>query len=95
MNKNDYIKRGDAIKALFGLRKGFRHTEEICAVGACIVEIEDYLPAATNVVEVVRCEDCEFYKPFKKCEDFDGQCLIHCIQTDREFYCQYGKRKSE
>lgn len=52
MNKNDYIKRGDAIKALFDLRKGFRHIKEICAVGACIVEIEDCLPAATGIVEI-------------------------------------------
>lgn len=46
-----------------------------------------------DAVEVVRCENCKFYKPFKKVEDFDGQCEIHCIQTDREFYCQYGEKK--
>lgn len=48
-----------------------------------------------NYVEVVRCEDCQFYKPFIKVEDFDGRCLVHCIQIDKEFYCQYGKRKQK
>lgn len=51
------------------------------------------LPLA-DVVAVVRCEDCEFYTQFKKIEDFDGQCSIHCIQIDKEFYCQYGKKKT-
>lgn len=46
MDKNDYIKREDAVKALFDLRKGFRHTKEICAVGACIVEIEECVQPA-------------------------------------------------
>ena len=46
MDKNDYIKREDAITALCDLRKGFRHIKEICAVGACIVEIKDCVPSA-------------------------------------------------
>lgn len=95
MENNDYIKRGDAIKALFDLRKGFRHTKEICAVGDCIVEIKDYLPAVDDVVEVVRCEHCKFYRPYEEVEDFDGKCIIHGIEIDKDFYCQYGNKKTE
>lgn len=48
---------------------------------------------STNMVEVVRCEDCTFYEKFEKVEDFDGRCALLSQEFDKEFYCQYGSRK--
>ncbi len=48
-----------------------------------------------DAIEVVRCENCKFYKPFEKVEDFDGKCILHGIEIDKEFYCQYGAKKAE
>lgn len=59
---------------------------------AIVARALEEMPTA-DVVEVVRCKDCKFYKQFDKVEDFDGRCDIHCIEIDKEFYCQYGKRK--
>ncbi len=59
---------------------------------AIVARALEEMPVA-DVVEVVRCKDCKFYKQFDKVEDFDGLCDIHCIGIDKEFYCQYGKRK--
>ena len=37
----EYIKKSDAEIALLALRKGYRRTEEKCAVDGCILEIKD------------------------------------------------------
>ena len=54
MANDGYIKKSDAESALLELRKGFRRVDEKCAVGACILEIQD-LPTV-NAVEVVHGE---------------------------------------
>lgn len=50
---------------------------------------------AVDVVEVVRCKDCESYIRYPKLEDFDGRCVgcIYPHDTDEDDYCSYGKRK--
>jgi rubrerythrin len=47
----EYIKKSDAETALLALRKGYRKTEEKCAVDGCILEIKD-LPTV-DAAEVV------------------------------------------
>ena len=47
-----------------------------------------------DVVEVVRCKDCKYYKAYEPpIEDFDGFCTANENEYDKEFYCQYGERK--
>lgn len=47
-----------------------------------------------DVVEVTRCKDCKFYKPYDKpCEDFDGWCLARNCETDEYDFCNYGDEK--
>lgn len=41
MANDGYIKKSDAEEALWALRKGYRKTEEKCAVGGCILKIQD------------------------------------------------------
>lgn len=49
----------------------------------------DRQPTA-DVVEVVRCKDCECYEEYPEKEDFDGFCLIHECETDRNEFCSYS-----
>lgn len=49
-----------------------------------------------DVVEVVRCRDCKYYRAYEPpLDDFDGWCPIHENDYDRAFYCQYGERREE
>lgn len=47
-----------------------------------------------DVVEVVRCKDCEYCRPLKdggsQCERIDG-----LLMTEPNDYCSYGKRREE
>ena len=49
--KKRLIYADDAERSLFALRKGFRKVEEKCAVGACILELQNVL--TIDAVEVV------------------------------------------
>lgn len=54
------------------------------------------LTPAADVVEVVRCRDCKYYKAYEPpIEDFDGVCNVNEIECDRDFYCGYGKRSED
>ena len=49
-----------------------------------------------DVVEVVRCKDCPYFRPYEKVEDFDGECIAYEIKTDKTEFCSIGcksKRK--
>ena len=49
-----------------------------------------------DVVEVVRCKNCQYFRPYEEVEDFDGECIAHEIETDKTEFCSIGcksKRK--
>lgn len=49
-----------------------------------------------DVVEVVRCKDCKYYRAYEPpIEDFDGWCTVNENEYDKEFYCQYGERSED
>lgn len=52
--------------------------------GVTLQSIIDMMPTA-DVVEVVRCKDCKWWKPFN---DVMGHC--GCDMTHKDFYCQRG-----
>lgn len=53
------------------------------------------LPAA-DVVEVVRCRDCEQWKRNSGFADSpNGHCFYHCIDTNGNDFCSYGERKEK
>lgn len=61
----------------------------------CVLNLIDCLSAA-DVVEVVRCRDCKYYRRYEPpIEDFDGCCNVNEIECDKDFYCQYGERKEQ
>ena len=67
--------------------------ENGCGIERLHVVKIDELPRV-DAVEVVRCKDCENYKPYKKpVEDFDGCCIVRECETDENDFCSYGKRK--
>jgi hypothetical protein len=49
-----------------------------------------------EVVEVVRCKDCVYYKPYAKpVEDFDGRCTARRGETDEDEFCNRGTRREQ
>lgn len=44
---------------------------------------------AEDIVEVVRCENCAWYKRENK---YSGQCKLHRLDTTNDFYCELGRR---
>lgn len=49
-----------------------------------------------DVVEVTRCKDCKFYRPYNKpVEDFDGRCFARECETDEYDFCNYGEKMDE
>lgn len=49
----------------------------------------DEMPTA-DVVEIIRCKDCPYFKPYEEVEDFDGECIAHEIETDKTEFCSIG-----
>ena len=90
--KNDgYIKKSDAETALLALRKGYRRTEEKCAVDGCILEIQD-LPTV-DAVEVVRCKDCKHYNKDDLCCGMNSKDRSTWFNWYEDDFCSYGERK--
>lgn len=59
------------------------------------LECIDDAPTA-DVVEITKCKDCKFYKPYDKpCEDFDGWCLARNCETDEYDFCNYGVMRKD
>ena len=77
----DYIKREDAIRA---------------CISPFDMERIEIIPAA-DVVEVVRCKDCE-YADFLV--ESDPTCICtrigeHCAKREKDFFCAYGERRTD
>lgn len=54
-----------------------------------VLEYAKYLPTA-DVVEVVRCKDCQYWTG----KDYDGCCIKNGLATRfAKEYCSYGERK--
>lgn len=52
---------------------------------------------AADVVEVVRCKDCKYYKQNPYSQEEDRLCMSWSdwLPTDPEDFCSYGERKTE
>lgn len=51
-----------------------------------------------KAVEVVRCEQCRYYKETEKrcdhpCLDFDVECYDHWLEMESDDFCSYGERR--
>ena len=61
---------------------------------ANVEELCKFFKSKSNFVEVVRCKDCKYYKPYNKpVEDFDGECIVRECETDETEFCSYAKLK--
>lgn len=62
------------------------------------VKIIEELPAA-GVVEVVRCKDCEYFRPWADHQKF-GDCMVYVCDLEDPFtmeetdFCSDGERRS-
>ena len=57
------------------------------------VDLWGYPKQETDLVEVVRCKDCEHWQQFGN--DFFGNCDFGHGVTDIEFYCRDNERRNE
>ena len=90
---SEYIKREDAKQAILGRENhSMIHDYEFNngLIDAC--NAIDDIPSA-DVVEVVRCKDCRYWRS-------DGECIMHSNYTinaiygaDENDYCSYGERE--
>lgn len=93
----EYIERAAAMDAILGLTIAdpavAQYADAVC------YHLQN-LPAA-DVVEVVRCRECENYDENGDCISLDLRIGIHSdtinydFCPDPDFYCAYGKRKIE
>lgn len=51
--------------------------------------LNDKIPTV-DVVEVVRCKDCPYFRPYTRVVDFDGRCRAHARETDKTEFCSIG-----
>ena len=89
----EYIKREEALKhkhKMSGADWGGEFWDE-----AVLCEDIRKIPAA-DVVEVVRCKDCKYYRQNEYSSDKDMMCMCWCdwLPTDPDDFCSYGKRKT-
>lgn len=90
---SDYIKREDAIKAMaqylmdMALIDNPESSDRIEEWEGSIAAPVMSTVKAADVVEVVRCKDCKWWKPFN---DNMGQCGYDMRHKDQ--YCDRGKR---
>ena len=56
-----------------------------------LVENMKAIPAV-DAVEVVRCEKCVHFEPFRK---HDGFCKISTMLNNNDFFCKYGQRRED
>lgn len=84
---DEYISREEA-KQFFNLNFGSVSHAVIAA------RLLDEIPAA-DVVEVVRCKDCDYFKKCKEVEgvSWTGFCRYGDFHTDEDDFCSRGKRK--
>lgn len=90
MADKEYIDRGALLRDIH--RNPAEDNGERCAQ---ILEAILNAPTA-DVVEVVRCKDCVYYKPYAKpVEDFDGRCTARRGETDDDEFCNRGNRRKQ
>ena len=96
----EYIERGAALDTLLFEMSGTGYQSRA-------MDAVRFVPAA-DVVEVVRCKDCKFWRAMDDGFSFhnrgrtDGECEMlferhyseRCL-TGGEHFCRYGERKSE
>ena len=92
MANDGYVKKSDVESVLWELRKGYRKTEERCAISGCVLEIRD-MPTV-DAVEVTRCKNCkQWSRNSGIAESPNGHCFCHDIETNGHDFCSYGERE--
>ena len=87
-----YIKKEPIVEFI---TKGLNNPDQTKAYGYDAIEILaeiEYSPTA-DVVEVVRCKDCEHWlKDVAGCTDFVGRCEYANYMVGANGYCVYGEK---
>ena len=97
---DDYIKREDAIERLSYHADFYQNDrefggEEMLYKDSALNEISE-LPSA-DVVEVVRCKDCKYWKDsdgvYRRGFDAESKCPLNLKEVyEGTFYCGFGER---
>ena len=98
MSKTVVLIDRDYILQALGIFNDTRHGNEHFLYGIETArEIVQNAPTI-DAVEVVRCEDCQYWQPPTRAEQEDGSTVGHCIaaldgqQTDAYWFCADGTR---
>ena len=54
------------------------------------IQSKKYNPMFENLVKVVRCKNCKYFKP-KESEFGDGKCTLLFVAMKNNDYCSYGR----
>jgi hypothetical protein len=90
MAEKEYIERSVALKKCYRVTE---YDEAGFSMSYQAVPVEDILkiPAA-DVVEVVRCKDCQYWTG----NDYDGCCIKNGLSTRfAKDFCSHGERKEQ
>lgn len=94
----EYINKENLISAIVNTVSAATETTHDFLVGSAyrqneIIDIVKEQPAA-DVVEVVRCKNCELFKPYSDpLKGFYGECMVRESDIGENDFCSYGKRK--
>lgn len=100
---SEYIKREDALNGCKQwLEPNERDEQDTMwnhGIEACLNEIKHHVPSA-DVVEVVRCRECKYLKPFTSQYGAGQFCECPCSFGGQgikkpDDYCSYGERRDD
>lgn len=94
----EYIERGAVQKMINKLANEphYYHRDETFFDGIATVNIDLCDIPTADVVEVVRCKDCEYFviKPnYRLCSHKLNRTLNSLLEVSSNHFCSYGKRK--
>lgn len=96
---SDYIKREDAIQAVKDNSYSLNDDELIEVNGFGAIDSINELPSA-DAIEVVRCKDCKYLKPYTSQYGSGQFCECPCSFGGQgikkpDDYCSYGERRDD
>ena len=99
MAEKEYIERGTIVKFI---QEGLNNSDKSKAFGHDAIEIlaEVFVMPVADVVEVVRCKDCAYWKEHNGMAEGMECCILfdyrfRPLLTGPEDFCSRGKRKDD
>ena len=56
-------------------------------------ESKKYSPMFEDLVKIVRCKNCKYFKPSDEYPSYNGRCELLMVDMNNCDYCSYGAKK--